>query len=397
MNSPVSDNSNPGSPSPMEVYGADQPFSVPQLYPKSWQVLVAETRPMISPGLPSTIAQFSQTQFSQIPDISLGIVNTTQGMQDFLGQHPQTAVLFLALTPDSPQADLAVIDTIRQTLQNPWVQIILCGTLPADFELTPWLLDHRLHHYLDVGQLTAHQLLQSLVSALRSYDDRLALWHYQTQLAQADRLESQKQQFVEQRIRTSEAKLRDILEAMTDIVLILDGQGHQIEISPTSHSWADDFTVQAIHETVRYLIQEETGQTWLQQVQQCLEEQRLIHFDYSLMIEGQDIWFTASLSPISEQLVLWVARNISDRKQSEDELRQAKEAADQANQAKSDFLAKISQELQTPLNAILVCSQLVGRDPSLPAAQRENLDLIHRSSEQLLKLIQDLGQISQAE
>jgi two-component system sensor histidine kinase/response regulator len=83
--------------------------------------------------------------------------------------------------------------------------------------------------------------------------------------------------------------------------------------------------------------------------------------------------------------------------QSENQMRQAKEAADMANRAKSDFLAKMSHELRTPLNAILGFTQILARDSRILPDQQEHLNIISRSGEHLLALINDVLEMSKIE
>jgi len=90
-------------------------------------------------------------------------------------------------------------------------------------------------------------------------------------------------------------------------------------------------------------------------------------------------------------------QEVRDRLLAEAKLQQAKEVAETANRAKSEFLAKMSHELRTPLNAILGFTQILNHDMCLDWKQRENLDIISRSGEHLLKLIDNILDLSKIE
>jgi PAS domain S-box-containing protein len=82
-----------------------------------------------------------------------------------------------------------------------------------------------------------------------------------------------------------------------------------------------------------------------------------------------------------------------------EELRVAREAAEAASRAKSDFLSSMSHELRTPLNAILGFAQLLQRDKKEPLSDRhrERVDHILRGGEHLLRLIDDILDLSRIE
>ena len=86
--------------------------------------------------------------------------------------------------------------------------------------------------------------------------------------------------------------------------------------------------------------------------------------------------------------------DISNQKKHETELKNAKEKAEEADRLKSAFLANIRHEIRTPMNGIIGFSELI-RDQDLSEAQRkEYLDIIIKSSNQLLQIVDDMVNIS---
>lgn len=95
--------------------------------------------------------------------------------------------------------------------------------------------------------------------------------------------------------------------------------------------------------------------------------------------------------------IIGTQRDISDRKLRELALQRAMEAAEAANLAKSTFLANMSHELRTPLNVILGFAQVLAHDLALTPHQREDLQTIRRSGDHLLRLINDVLDLSKIE
>ncbi|MDM8526824.1 PAS domain S-box protein [Anaerolineales bacterium HSG24] len=98
-----------------------------------------------------------------------------------------------------------------------------------------------------------------------------------------------------------------------------------------------------------------------------------------------------------QMVILAVVRDITQRKQAENELKNAKRAAEAANRAKSAFIANMSHELRTPLNGILGYAQILERDKRLDDDHKTKLDIIQQSGNHLLNLINDILDFSKME
>lgn len=93
---------------------------------------------------------------------------------------------------------------------------------------------------------------------------------------------------------------------------------------------------------------------------------------------------------------LWVLRDITERIRDAEQLRAAKNAAEQATRAKADFLATMSHEIRTPLNGVVGMGDLL-MDSKLPGDLREQVDIIRASGRHLLTLINDILDYSRIE
>lgn len=94
--------------------------------------------------------------------------------------------------------------------------------------------------------------------------------------------------------------------------------------------------------------------------------------------------------------ILIIAKDITQQKRNEEELRRAKESAEAANKAKSRFLASMSHEIRTPLNGILGLTEVLMSEV-LDKRQRQYLEMIQSSGHTLTKLLNDILDLNKIE
>ena len=116
-------------------------------------------------------------------------------------------------------------------------------------------------------------------------------------------------------------------------------------------------------------------------------------------LNGENYWVEVTVSIMNKfgKEVLFVAwREIGERKRIEADLMKAKEDADRASKAKSEFLSNMSHEIRTPLNGIIGLVQII-MDENMSSQQRYYMQKINDSSKSLLEILNDILDYSKIE
>ncbi|HEX5850774.1 MAG TPA: PAS domain S-box protein [Rubrobacter sp.] len=124
----------------------------------------------------------------------------------------------------------------------------------------------------------------------------------------------------EEALRGSEAELRALFEAMTDLIFVIDGEGRHLKVALTNPALLYRSHDETLGHTLHELFPKEQADEFLGHVRSVLSTRRSVSFEYSLPMELGEKWFEGTVSPMLEDSVVWVARDITERKKSEEAL-----------------------------------------------------------------------------
>jgi PAS domain S-box-containing protein len=174
----------------------------------------------------------------------------------------------------------------------------------------------------------------------------------------------------EEAVARSEAELRALFAAMTDVVLVLDAQGRYLQIAPTRPDLLYKPPAELLGRTIHEVLPAADADNILHRIQLALEKQHPVHIEYSLPIGDREIWFDGTVSPMGEDKVFWIARDITEHKQAQLELEQSEKRFRALIENSSDGITLVSANgmlayASDSTQRILGYSpeELVGHDP----------------------------------
>ena len=179
----------------------------------------------------------------------------------------------------------------------------------------------------------------------------------------------------EEALRTSEAELRALLAAMTDVILVLDAEGRYLSIAPTNPSLLYRPSDELVGRTLHEVMPQEQADVFLEHIRRALETQRPVDTEYSLRIGGQEVWFAGTVSPMQEDSVIYVARDITERKRVEEEVRRL-------NADLEDRVAERTAQLQS---ALVELRESEGRYRAVIEQSAEGMYLVDGDTRRILE------------
>ncbi|PYS52988.1 MAG: hypothetical protein DMF68_00590, partial [Acidobacteria bacterium] len=125
---------------------------------------------------------------------------------------------------------------------------------------------------------------------------------------------------VEAELQASEAELRALFAAMPDVILVLDGEGRYRKVAPTNPRLLYKPPAELVGKTLHELFPLAEADNFLGYIRKALRTQQPVNIEYNMTIEGTEVWFEGTVSPMPGDSVIWVARDITERKHTQEAL-----------------------------------------------------------------------------
>lgn len=205
-----------------------------------------------------------------------------------------------------------------------------------------------------------------------------------------------KEKQIEKDLARVNERNKAILKALPDLMFLYDREGTFLDcyasdpeqlLAPADqvigHNIAEFFSPNFVKNVKKVIIN-------------CISTKEVQTMEYELEVNGKINFYESRHSYVDENQVLSISRNITDRKQLQQEILAAKEKAEESDRLKSTLLNNMSHELRTPLNGILGFSEILTQELA-SSEYSEMAKHINNSGKRLMRTLDSIMQLSQLE
>lgn len=193
-------------------------------------------------------------------------------------------------------------------------------------------------------------------------------------------------------IRSNERELKALFGSMQDIIIEFNRKCEYIKIAPTNDTLLFLPKKDLIGKSLVEVFDEDKAKFFVDAINQCFETKKMVLINYPLMIKGVEYWFQARISYMSDNSVLYVANDNTEKIKAEKILIESEKKLKELNDTKDKFFSIIAHDLINPLSNLKNLSKILA-DSYNELEEKDRIEFIELVSESADNLFQLLGNL----
>jgi two-component system cell cycle sensor histidine kinase/response regulator CckA len=196
----------------------------------------------------------------------------------------------------------------------------------------------------------------------------------------------------EDALQRAETRSRALIGAMQDVIIVLDRAGHYLDIAPSATDRLFRTPSELLGRRLHDVFAPEQADMFMECVHKALETRAPTDISYDLEINGERFYFEATVSPLPDDRVVWVARDVTARLRTEQALRESEDQLRQAQkmEAVGQLAGGIAHDFNNLLMAIMSNAELAALELPPGAEVTGHIDEIKSASRRARSLTQQL-------
>ena len=196
----------------------------------------------------------------------------------------------------------------------------------------------------------------------------------------------------EEALHRAEARFRGLIGAMQDVILVLDREGTYVDVAPSASDRLFRPPSELLGRRLHDVFPAAEADAFLAHIHRTLDTRAVVEMSYDLTINGERLWFDATISPLPDDRVVWIARDVTARHRAEQALRESEDQLRQSQkmEAVGQLAGGIAHDFNNLLMAIMSNAELAALEIPPNAEVSGHIEEIKSASRRARSLTQQL-------